>query len=194
MRLPSLALTLLSSSILIPSLLCAPASPVSPNPSLSMPPIHVPICHRDPGGFNLFICARLLTALQNLPYYHHRKVWSEYASGDGHLPAAFFYEDAQKRSCHLSMDLYEPGIPITAKETFSLEEQQTDFNNLYFECLRKHGVGGFNRIGFLGNVAALLGPKLEPSGPWISLFKGMVANGTEATNIRTIDLTPFGDS
>ncbi len=191
MRFPSLTLALLSASVLVPSSLCA--LPVPPNPSLSMPPIHVPICHREPGGFDLYICARLLTALKNLPYYKKREIWAEYASGDGHLPAIFSFEDAQQRSCHLSMDLYEPGIPKTAKETFSLEQEQTDLNNIYFECLRKHGVGGFNRIGFLGNVAALLGPKLRPGGPWATLFQGLDLNGTETDKVRTIDLTPFAD-
>lgn len=89
------------------------------------------------------------------------------------------------------MDLYEPGIPKTAKETFSLEQEQTDLNNIYFECLRKKRVGGFNRIGFLGNVAALLGPKMDPRNPWLSHFSGLAANGLNDSDIRMVDLTPY---
>lgn len=59
------------------------------------------------------------------------------------------------------MDLYEPGVPVTASETFSLEGEQRDLNGIYFECLKKYGTGGFARIGLNGNVAALLGPALE---------------------------------
>lgn len=92
------------------------------------------------------------------------------------------------------MDLYEPGVPVTATERFSLQEEQTDLNNIYFECLRAKGVGGFNRIGFLGNVAALLGPRLDSKSPWLAHFKGMAANGTDSDTVHTIDLTPFADT
>ncbi|KAI4124488.1 MAG: hypothetical protein LQ338_004780 [Usnochroma carphineum] len=193
MWLPSLTLTLLSSSILVPPSLCAPPQVADPS-TLAMPPIHVPICRREPGGFDLYICARLLSALKNLPYYKVREIWGEYERGEGHLPAVFSFEDRQQRSCHLSMDLYEPGVPVTATERFSLQEEQTDLNNIYFECLRAKGVGGFNRIGFLGNVAALLGPRLDSKSPWLAHFKGMAANGTDSDTVHTIDLTPFADT
>ncbi|KAL9006387.1 MAG: hypothetical protein Q9188_000861 [Gyalolechia gomerana] len=194
MLLPSLSLPLLSSFGLLQLSLCAPAF-VPLNPTVKDVPIHQPICRRDPGGFDLVICARLLTALKNLPYYYDTKIWSEYATGDGHLPAIFSYQDRSgTRSCHLSMDLYEPGIPKTAKERFSLERVQTDLNNIYFECLKAKGVGGFNRIGLLGNVAALLGPSLDTNNVLLGPFRGLSANQTEAQNVRTIDLTPYGAS
>ncbi|KAL8695345.1 MAG: hypothetical protein Q9218_000104 [Villophora microphyllina] len=138
------------------------------------------------------MCARLLLTLKNLPYYRIREVWAEYARGDGHLPAVFSYGDPSGwRQCFLSMDLYEPGTPFTAHEKFSLQEEQTDLNNIYFECLKAKSKGGFNRIGFLGNVAALLGPKLSRDSPALQYFKSMAANGTDLKNVRTIDLTKF---
>lgn len=191
MRLPSLALGLLSSSILVSLSFCAPP-PSTVGPTLTAPPIHVPICRKDPGGFDLYICARLLTSLKNLAYYDVQEVWSEYARGDGHLPAVFSYQDQSgERSCYLSMDLYEPGIPKTATERFSLEQVQSDLNNIYFECLRAKGVGGFNRIGLLGNIAALLGPKLDTNNPLLAHVKGTDGNETDAANIHTVDLTRY---
>ncbi|KAL8722782.1 MAG: hypothetical protein Q9225_000793 [Loekoesia sp. 1 TL-2023] len=89
------------------------------------------------------------------------------------------------------MDLYEPGIPKTATEKFSLEQVQSDLNNIYFECLRAKGVGGFNRIGLLGNVAALLGPKMDTDNPLLAHVKGMDGNETDAANVQTIDLTRY---
>lgn len=191
MWLLTLALTLLSSSTFIPFSLCAP--PVLPDASLQInpAPIHVPVCRVQPGGFDTYMCARLLTTLKNLPYYQVREIWAEYATGDGHLPAVFSYGDPSgQRKCFLSLDLYEPGVPITASERFSLQEEQTDINNIYFECLKAKGRGGFNRIGFLGNVAAMLGPRLDTSSPLLKYFRGMSANGTDANNVRMIDLTP----
>lgn len=184
---------LLFGCLMVPLSLCAP--PISPglDTQAGVAPIHVPVCLSQPGGYDLFICAKLLTALRNLPYYQVREIWAEYSRGDGHLPAVFFYRDPSdpsgQRQCSLSMDLYEPGVPVTAHETFSLREEQTDFNNIYFECLKRKGSGGLNRIGFLGNVAALLGPKLGMNSPELRYFQGMAANGTDAKNVRTIDLT-----
>ncbi|KAL8640592.1 MAG: hypothetical protein Q9228_002503 [Teloschistes exilis] len=192
MQLPPLLLTILGGCLFVPLSLCAP--PINPgfDTQVRVAPIHVPVCLSQPGGYDLFICAKLLTALRNLPYYQAREIWAEYTRGDGHLPAVFSYSDPSgQRQCSLTMDLYEPGVPVTAHETFSLREEQTDFNNIYFECLRSKGMGGFNRIGFLGNVAALLGPKLGRNSPALRYFKGMAANGTDAKNVRTIDLTTF---
>ncbi|KAL8942366.1 MAG: hypothetical protein Q9211_001427 [Gyalolechia sp. 1 TL-2023] len=189
-----LPFALLSSFVLLQLSLCAPVL-VTVNPTSNDVPIHQPICHREPGGFDLVICARLLVALKNLPYYYDTKIWSEYATGDGHLPAIFSYQDRSgTRSCHLSLDLYEPGIPKTAKERFSLERVQTDINNIYFECLKAKGVGGFNRIGFLGNVAALLGPSLNTYNAQWAHSQRPGANQTDAQNVRMIDLTPYEES
>ncbi|KAL9018538.1 MAG: hypothetical protein Q9185_004139 [Variospora sp. 1 TL-2023] len=159
-------------------------------------PIHQPICREKPGGYDLLMCARLLTALKNLDYYYHIKIWGAHVEGDGHLPATFTFEDRQQpsSSCHLSLDLFEPGVPKTAIERFSLYDVHTDLNNIYFECLKKYGVGGFSRLGFLGNVAALLGPKLVSEDPWLGLFRGMAANGIDGKEVLTIDLTPLGDN
>ncbi|KAI4097125.1 MAG: hypothetical protein LQ348_000066 [Seirophora lacunosa] len=196
MRLPSLTLSILSSFILVlPSL---GASPQSPGSALTSP-LHVPQCLEHPGGYERLICARLLLALKNLDYYGQRKVWSRFVTGDGHLPAVFSFEDAQRRSCYLSMDLYEPGVPKSAKEIFSLEQEQTDFNNIYHECIKSYGAGGYNRLGLFGNVAAQLGPPLKPGEPWLDDNRtvGTWLAGTDASFIRTIDLThlaPFGDS
>ncbi|KAL8841336.1 MAG: hypothetical protein Q9170_000966 [Blastenia crenularia] len=183
-------LSLSTSFILLQLSLCAP--PIT-HPALTAAPIHVPVCRADPGGFDLFICARLLSALKNLPYYTVQEVWAEYARGDGHLPAIFSYQDQSgQRSCYLSMDLYEPGIPKTAKERFSLEKVQTDLNNIYFECLKAKGKGGFNRIGLFGNVAALLGPALDANNPLLGHFQGLKANVNGSSEVHTIDLTPYG--
>lgn len=62
------------------------------------------------------------------------------------------------------MDLYEPGVPLTASETFSLQGEQGDLNRIYFDCLKRYGTAGFARIGLNGYVAALLGPALEGVG------------------------------
>ena len=90
------------------------------------------------------------------------------------------------------MDLYEPGVPVTASETFSLQEEQGDLNRIYFECLKRHGTAGFARVGLNGNVAALLGPPLgqmEVEGE--GGLEGLV-NGTRRA--RVIDLTEVGES
>ena len=197
MRFLALTLGLLSSSVLVSLSLSAPP-PVTADHSLTMPPIHVPFCLREPGHFDLFICARLLTALRNLPYYRKQEIWSEYVSGDGHLPAVFSYQDPSgERTCYLSMDLYEPGIPRTAKERFSLDQVQTDLNNIYFECLKAKGKGGFNRIGYLGNVAAFLGPRLQSldmDDPLRASFKMLSGNDTDSGDIQTIDLSAYNQS
>ncbi|KAL9598781.1 MAG: hypothetical protein Q9219_004279 [cf. Caloplaca sp. 3 TL-2023] len=191
MWVPSLPSILLSTSILIPLTFGAPAS-VSTNPTLNAAPIHVPVCLGDPGGYDLLVCARLLAALKNLPYYDMQEVWSEYSRGDGHLPAIFSLQDRSGwRSCHLSMDLYEPGIPRTAKERFSLEQVQTDLVNVYWECLKARGEGGFNRIGLLGNIAAVLGPPLDTENPLLARFKNLNGNKTDDNKFRKIDLTPY---
>ncbi|KAL8735567.1 MAG: hypothetical protein Q9166_000736 [cf. Caloplaca sp. 2 TL-2023] len=195
MRLLYPALLFLGTTVFAPLSLCAPANP--PNPALQpgAAPIHVPVCLNQPGGFDLYVCARLLTSLKNLPYYRQREIWAEYVAGDGHLPAVFSLSDtSRRRQCFLTMDLYEPGIPVTAKEVFSLQEEQQDFNNIYFECLRPKRSGGFNRIGYLGNVAAFLGPRLNMDNPLLAHFKTMSANGTDANDVRHIDLTPLADS
>ncbi|KAL8767132.1 MAG: hypothetical protein Q9209_006295 [Squamulea sp. 1 TL-2023] len=195
MRLFSHALLLTSLSILAPLSLCAPPKPPGLALQPGAAPLHVPVCEEQPGGFDLLVCARLLVALKNLPYYQQREIWSEYARGDGHLPAIFSLADrSRQRQCFLTMDLYEPGVPITANERFSLREEQHEFNNIYFECLRAKQRGGFNRIGFLGNVAAFLGPRLDSDSPLLANFKGLSANRNEANSIRTIDLTPFSDT
>lgn len=194
MLLRRLLLTFVSNSLLINLTLCAPAS-ILTNPTINQVPIHVPICLEKPGGYDLVVCARLLVALKKLPYYYDEEIWSEFAQGDGHLPAIFLYQDQYSpRSCHLSMDLYEPGIPKTAKERFSLARVHTDINNIYFECLKAKRVGGFNRIGFLGNVAALLGPSLDTYDPLSAHFQRLRANQTELQNVRTIDLTEYEES
>ncbi|KAL8941207.1 MAG: hypothetical protein Q9216_002384 [Gyalolechia sp. 2 TL-2023] len=178
-----LSFLLLSSFVLLQLSLCAPAS-VSANPAINGVPIHVPICRKDRGGFDRLVCARLLVALKNLPYYYDVKIWSDYATGDGHLPAVFSFVDRSgTRSCYLTMDLYEPGIPKTAKERFSLEQVQTDLNNIYHECIKTQGVGGFNRIGLVGNVAALLGPSLGVNNALLGPFRGFGANQTEAQSV-----------
>ncbi|KAL8804506.1 MAG: hypothetical protein Q9182_002513 [Xanthomendoza sp. 2 TL-2023] len=124
-----------------------------------------------------------------------RPIWSEYATGDGHLPAVLYLSDkARQRQCFLTLDLYEPGVPVTAKERFSLKDEQNEFNNIYFECLKAKRVGGLNRIGFMGNVAAWLGPRLERDHPLASHFRNfrsITGNETEAKNVRFIDMASF---
>ena len=90
------------------------------------------------------------------------------------------------------MDLYEPGVPVTASETFSLQGEQGDLNRIYFECLKGRGTAGFARVGLNGNVAALLGPPLgEGEGGLEGLLVGL-GNGTRRA--RVIDLTEVGES
>ena len=187
-------------SILSPLSLCAP--PVVENAALQSradplraAPLHVPVCEPQPGRFDLFVCARLLATLKNLPYYQQREIWSFYARGEGHLPAVFSLSDRSgQRQCFLTLDLYEPGVPQTAKETFSLKEEQHEFNNIYFECLKNRGLGGFDRIGFFGNVAAFLGPRLEAGNPLLTRFRMLSAkNATELDNVPVRDLTPLED-
>ncbi|CAD6565088.1 MAG: hypothetical protein ASARMPREDX12_005676 [Alectoria sarmentosa] len=133
-------------------------APSQPQPLTLAPPggpqIGVPTCRRLPGGFTLLLCARLLTNLKNLPDYTKQEIWSEYARGAYRLPVVFVQQqqtdDAtttgqqqqQKQTCHLSMDLYEPGVPVTASETFSLQGEQGDLNRIYFECLKGRGTAG----------------------------------------------------
>ncbi|KAL8952542.1 MAG: hypothetical protein Q9222_001572 [Ikaeria aurantiellina] len=190
MQLSLFHLVLLSSSIFAPLTLCI--SPISLNPALQAggDPLHVPVC-TEPGGYDLYICARLITAMKRLPYYNSRMVWSEYATGDGKLPATFHYDDpAGRRGCHLSLYLYEPGTPRTAYERFSLDEVQTDFNNVYFECLRAKGLGGHVRLGFVGNVAALLGPFPDHNSLTLPGSGAPTAN----PNLHTVNLTSMADS
>ena len=195
MRLFSPALVSVSISFLAPLSQCAPPIPPSLALQPGAAPLHVPVCEQQPGGFDLIVCARLLVALKNLPYYQQREIWSEYARGDGHLPAVFSLSDSSRqRQCFLTMDLYEPGVPRTAVERFSLREEQHEFNNIYFECLRAQQKGGFNRIGLLGNVAAWLGPRLDSNNPLLANFKTLSVNGTESDSIRMIDMAPFTDS
>ena len=85
------------------------------------------------------------------------------------------------------MDLYEPGVPATASETFSLEGEQRDLNRIYFDCLKKYGTAGFMRIGLHGNIAALLGPPLEESEEGESEGLAALRNGTRSA--RVVDLT-----
>ncbi|KAL8808248.1 MAG: hypothetical protein Q9223_007004 [Gallowayella weberi] len=197
MRVFTPALLLASNSFFVPFSSCAP--PASPNPALQQgpAPLHVPVCLDRPGGYDLFVCARLLATLKNLDYYSYPKIWSEYATGDGHLPAVFYLSDrARLRQCSLTLDLYEPGVPVTAKERFSLKDEQNEFNNIYFECLKAKRVGGLNRIGLMGNVAAWLGPRLERDDPLASHFKNfrsITGNETEAKNVRFIDMASFED-
>ncbi|KAL8970753.1 MAG: hypothetical protein Q9183_001370 [Haloplaca sp. 2 TL-2023] len=173
---------------LIPFSLCAPF--IDPGTSLlvDQAPLHVPVCDVQPGGFDLFVCARLLTALKNLPYYQTQEIWAERTTGDGHLPAIFAYGDKSgQRQCFLSMDLYEPGTPRIATEKFSLQQEQTDLNDIYFECLKPKGTGGFNRLGQGGKVVAFLGPELASDSPYLKYFSGISAN---ITDLRPLDLTP----
>ncbi len=90
------------------------------------------------------------------------------------------------------MDLYEPGVPVTASETFSLEAEQKDLNRIYFDCLKKYGTAGFMRIGLNGNIAALLGPPLEESEE--GEFEGLAGlrNGTRSAGV--IDMTEVDES
>lgn len=85
-------------------------------------------------------------------------------------------------------------MPLTAKERFSLKEELHEFNNVYFECLKKKQVGGLNRIGLLGNVAAWLGPRLDRIGALPANAKSMSGNETEVRKVRMINMAPFEDS
>lgn len=91
------------------------------------------------------------------------------------------------------MDLYEPGVPVTASETFSLEGEQRDLNGIYFACLKRYGTAGFARIGLHGNIAALLGPPLEEASE-DGGFEGLVGLRNGTGSARVIDLTEFGKS
>ncbi|KAF6231902.1 hypothetical protein HO173_009739 [Letharia columbiana] len=191
--LPSLTLSLTLLILTPPSLpLTLPPPPTLTNTTLTGAPIiGQPVCRRQPGGFTLVVCARLLTGLRTLPDYRKREIWSEYATGAHRLPVVFVQTDAATgRTCHLSMDLYGPGVPATASETFSLEGAQGDLNGIYFGCLKKYGTAGFARIGLHGNVAALLGPPLGEG----SEEGGLAAlrNGTRGA--RVMDMTEVGES
>lgn len=158
------------------------------------PPVHVPICSRQSGGFTLLLCARLLTSLKSLPTYTKEEVWSKFVTGESRLPAVFVQRDQVKsRSCYLTIDLYQsPSVPITALERFSLADEQTDLNRLYFQCL-KNGGYGIERIGAKGNVAALLGPQYAADEVWDEQFPGMFANGSISGSVNVVDLTPLDD-
>ncbi|KAL8873818.1 MAG: hypothetical protein Q9174_000776 [Haloplaca sp. 1 TL-2023] len=188
MKALTLTSTFLTSVALIPFSLCAPAVNQATSLLIDQAPLHVPVCHAKPGGYDLFVCARLLTALKNLPYYQTQEIWAERTSGDGHLPAVFTYGDRSgQRQCFLTLDLYEPGTPRIATEKFSLQEEQADLNNIYFDCLKAKGTGGYNRLGQGGKVVALLGPELVWDSSYLKFFSGISAN---TTNIRPLDLTP----
>lgn len=98
------------------------------------------------------------------------------------------------------MDLYEPGVPVTASETFSLQGEQGDLNRIYFECLKRRGTAGFARVGLNGNVAALLGPPLgqvvvEGVGEGgLEGLEGLVGLGNGTRRARVIGLTEVGES
>lgn len=94
------------------------------------------------------------------------------------------------------MDLYEPGVPVTASETFSLQGEQKDLNQIYFDCLKRYGTSGFARIGRRGNIAALLGPPLEEDedgGGGGGGFEGLAALRNGSRRARVIDLTAVGE-
>ena len=197
MRLLSPALLFASTSILAPLSLCAGPLLRGAGPDIpGAAPLHVPICEPQGGPFDLYVCARLLTNLRNLPYYQQRQSWSERAGGEGHLPAIFSLSDrTRQRQCFLTLDLYEPGVPLTAKEIFSLSEEQHELNNIYFECLKAKGQSGFNRIGFFGNIAAFLGPRVNRDNPFLDNFRSLSANnGTGIDKVPVVDLTDVVES
>ena len=136
----------------------------------------------------------LLTSLKNLPTYTKEEVWSKFVTGESRLPAVFVQKDQVKSlSCYLTIDLYQsPSVPITALERFSLADEQTDLNRLYFQCL-KNGGYGIERIGAKGNVAALLGPQYAADEVWDEQFPGMFANGSISGSVNVVDLTPLDD-
>ena len=158
------------------------------------PPIHVPICGRSRGSWTLLTCARLLVNLKNLPTYTKEEIWSKFVTGESRLPTTFSLTDpASQKTCYLTFDLYNAAAQITASDRFSLQEEQTDLNRIYYSCLKAESVYGVERIGGKGNVAALLGPRYAD--PVLSeQLGGAFANGTADGNATVIDLTPYEDA
>ena len=158
------------------------------------PPIHVPVCGRTRGDWTLLTCARLLVNLKNLPSYTKESIWSKFVTGESRLPTTFSLTDpASQRTCYLTFDLYNAAAQITASERFSLQEEQTDLNRIYYGCLKGKGVYGIERIGMKGNVAALLGPRYAD--PVLSEeLGGAFGNGTAESNVTVIDLSDYEDT
>ena len=165
----------------------------SSNQTISAPPLHVPICGRSRGDWTLLTCARLLVNLKNLPDYTKEAIWSKFVTGESHLPTTFSLTDAaSQKTCYLTFDLYNAAAQITASERFSLQEEQTDLNRIYYACLKPRSVYGIERIGTKGNVAALLGPRYAD--PVLSEeLGGLFANGSASGNETVIDLTRYED-
>ena len=168
----------------------------SPNTTVSTalaPPIHVPVCGRARGAWTLLTCARLLVNLKNLPDYTKEEIWSKFQTGESHLPTTFSLTDpASQKTCYLTFDLFNAAAQITASERFSLEEEQTDLNRIYYGCLKAKSVYGVERLGTKGNVAALLGPRYAD--PVVSEeLGGAFAEGSAGDNATVIDLTDYGN-
>ncbi|KAL2047379.1 hypothetical protein N7G274_001400 [Stereocaulon virgatum] len=196
-------------SLLIGAILCFLAYPclslglppiiARSEPNTTLPsaetPIHVPVCYRSPGGFTLLLCARLLTNLKNLPTYTKEEIWSKFVTGESRLPAVFVQRDSLKsQACYLTFNLFQtPSVPITALERFSLADEQSDLNRIYFQCLKK-GRYGIERIGTKGNVAALLGPQYTSDDIWDEHFPGTFANGSFSGIPDIVDLTSLDDN
>ncbi len=158
------------------------------------PPIHVPVCGRSRGDWTLLTCARLLVNLKNLPNYTKEDIWSKFVTGESRLPTTFSLTDpASQKTCYLTFDLFNAAAQITASERFSLQDEQTDLNRIYYACLKPQSVYGIERIGTKGNVAALLGPRYAD--PIMSeQLGGAFANDTASNNATVIDLTPYKDT
>ena len=165
--------------------------------ALIAPPIHVPICGptrgRTGADWTLLTCARLLVNLKNLPSYTKTEIWSKFQTGESHLPTTFSLTDpASQKTCYLTFDLFNAAAQITASEKFSLQEEQTDLNRIYYNCLKAGGVYGVERLGVKGNVAALLGPRYAD--PIVSMeMGGAFARGGGDDGAAIIDLTPYGN-
>ena len=159
-----------------------------------VPPIHVPVCGRSRSGdWTLLTCARLLVNLKNLPGYTKEEIWSKFVTGESRLPTTFSLTDpASQKTCYLTFDLFNAAAQITASDRFSLQEEQTDLNRIYYGCLKTYNVYGIERIGTKGNVAALLGPRYAD--PILSeQLGGAFSNQSAADNAAIIDLTPYED-
>lgn len=159
--------------------------------ALIAPPIHIPVCGRTRGTWTLLTCARLLVNLKNLPSYTKQEIWSKFQTGESHLPTTFSLTDpASQKTCYLTFDLFNAAAQITASERFSLQQEQTDLNRIYYNCLKAQDVYGVERIGLKGNVAALLGPRYAD--PVVSEeLGGAFAEGRGGGNATVIDLTPY---
>ncbi len=158
------------------------------------PPVHVPSCGRSRGDWTLLTCARLLVNLKNLPDYTKEEIWSKFVTGESRLPTTFSLTDpASQKTCYLTFDLFNAAAQITASDRFSLQEEQTDLNRIYYACLKQRSVYGIERIGTKGNVAALLGPRYAD--PIMSeQLGGAFSNQSASNNATIIDLTPYGDT